>query len=90
MWFQPLDHIGRFPLIPRNPMKKIDKETKKRVCHGLMTHPPSTFNIQHLTFNIQHSTFNIQHSLLAPRLAQIFEDGGYLAGREILATLLVA
>ena len=39
MWFQPIDHIGRFPLTQRNPMKKIDKETKKRVCHGLMTHP---------------------------------------------------
>lgn len=39
MWFQPLDHIGRFPLTQRNPMKKIDKETKKRVCHGLMIHP---------------------------------------------------
>lgn len=24
------------------------------------------------------------------RLAQVFEDGGYLAGREILATILVA
>ena len=28
--------------------------------------------------------------LLCPRLAQVFEDGGYLAGREILATILVA
>ena len=29
-------------------------------------------------------------SLFRPRLAQVFEDGGYLAGREILATILVA
>ena len=50
----------------------------------------STLNTQHSTFNTQHSTFNIQHSLFRPRLAQIFEDGGYLAGREILAMLLVA
>ena len=39
MWFQPLDHIGRFPLTQRNPMKKIDEKNKKRVNHVFMTHP---------------------------------------------------
>ena len=48
------------------------------------------FETNFRSFFIQHSTFNIQHSLFRPRLAQIFEDGGYLAGREILAMLLVA
>ena len=61
---------------------RISSYNQGSICH--------VFIVAYRPFNIQHSTLNIQHSLLGPRLAQIFEDGGYLAGREILATLLVA
>ena len=35
-------------------------------------------------------TYDTPFFSLCPRLAQVFEDGEYLAGREILAMLLVA
>ena len=37
--FSPLDRTGRFPLTPRNPMKKIDETKEKEGDHVFMTHP---------------------------------------------------